>query len=133
MLINWSEINSVGVRELDEQHKKLVELINELSQMIHTLGNNEVLAKFVELKRLGDEHCAAEERYFEIFNYPEKEIHKIEHSLYTGKIEEYAKRYFAGDPKVIEEALEFSRKWWLEHINTIDHRYTKYFNEHGLY
>ena len=133
MLINWSEINSVGVYELDEQHKKLVGLINDLSTLLVAPVSDLVLPKFAELKKLGEEHCMAEEKYFELFNFPEKETHKKEHALYLEKIAEYAKRYLAGDKAVANEALDFSRQWWVNHINSVDLRYTKCFNEHGLY
>ena len=133
MLIKWDEINSVNVRELDEEHKVLVSIINRLDDLRDGHDTVGVTSLLKELKRYAAFHFAAEEKYFALYNYPAKAAHETQHAVYKEKIDQFEKRYAAGEVATVNEMLAFLRNWWLMHINHSDVQYSDFFNDHGLF
>lgn len=129
MLINWQDINSVNIRELDEHHKFLVGLINRLNKDISPKEVGEIIRK---LDDYASYHFAAEEKYFEEFNYPEAETHIQTHQFFKDKIKIFEEKYDKGG-LTLEELMEFLSKWWINHINHTDLKYSDFLNQKGVY
>lgn len=134
MLIEWTEKNSVGVKELDNQHKKIIKIINELYEAMKNDEIDEKIEKiFNELVDYANYHFSTEERYFDLFNYQEKEVHKQQHNDYKKKISSFIKKS-SGDKIFLPfELIDFLEDWWIYHINYSDKKYTECFHRHGLY
>ncbi|MBI5045517.1 MAG: hemerythrin family protein [Candidatus Niyogibacteria bacterium] len=132
-LLTWEQKNSVGVRELDDQHKKLFSIINRLYDSMHTgkdiVELNSVLKEMIDY---ADYHFSMEEKYFDLFNFEEKVTHIAKHRAFDKKAAEFMGRNMLGDPTLSFFVLDFLEDWWLGHINNTDKRYTKCFNDHGL-
>ena len=80
-LIDWNESLSVEIAEIDHQHKKLVNILNELHAAMRQGQSKTVMAEIVD--RLVDytaTHFATEEEYFDEFKYDETGPHKMEHA-----------------------------------------------------
>jgi len=134
MLIEWKNEYSVGVKEIDEQHKIIIKLINELHFVITGEKDKEELEHILEqLANYGGYHLANEEKYFDKFGYVEADEHKAIHQQYRNTILEFQKKFKINKIKTIFEAIDFLEDWWIGHINNIDKRYTKTFNDHGLF
>lgn len=133
--INWTDEYSVGVKELDHQHQKLVELINHLFALYQAkkFTDADVAAVFKDLFDYADYHFGTEEHYFQLYSYPKKDDHIALHNAYrtkmTGLKEKYDREQSA---KILFEISEFLNEWWIWHINNVDKEYTKYFNANGL-
>jgi hemerythrin-like metal-binding protein len=135
-IIEWNQINSVNVKELDKQHKKLINLINQLFKIKEKKKNiqKEFLKTLKELKNYANYHFNAEEKYFDLYDYPEKEQHKKQHQSYKNKIIEISKKNKESEIEIIiEEILNFLGKWWIMHVNNSDMKYSDFFNLKGLY
>ena len=132
-LINWDVSLSVGVKEIDAQHQKLIELLNELFDVMHS---DEAKNKMNEIVgRLNDYvifHFTNEENYFEKFNYKNKDVHIKQHETYKEKIIEFNKMATENNTMLPYEVLDFLENWILGHISTEDKKYTKCFKENGL-
>ena len=78
--VEWSDTLSVGIEEIDEQHKVLVELINRMHEAIHQRhGSDAVKGILVDLADYTRIHFAVEESLMRILNYPDYENHKAIH------------------------------------------------------
>jgi hemerythrin len=134
--IKWEDKFSVGIKELDEQHKKIIEIINRLSEM-KGAGNfsAEDLFKIIqELSDYAQYHFTNEEIYFREFDYPETEAHIREHEEYRLKIKSLKDNYSVEQAEqTIADLLGFIDSWWIHHINHADKEYTECFHQHGLY
>lgn len=132
--IQWDERFSVGVAAIDEQHKKLLYMINDLDQIIAAgRSGNMVLDIVNRMRDYAAEHFSYEEEYFERFGFPEAEAHVGEHREFEAKVAEYIRRPITdADHKTPRQMYLFLRDWLLHHIQHVDKRYGPFFNEHGL-
>ena len=76
-LITWNDVYSVKVKQFDDQHKKLIDLVNQLHDAMKVGKGGQVIGDV--LKALIDytgSHFAAEERLMKLYNYPDYEQHK---------------------------------------------------------
>jgi hemerythrin-like metal-binding protein len=135
MLLKWESIYSVNVEELDEQHKKMFEIINR----VFGLGEDSMKSKksleiIKELKEYGNYHLGTEEKYFKKFNYPETDSHVAQHDDYRKRILKMENNLQGqGGKKAFQEIKDFLMDWWLGHIQNVDQQYSEFFNQNGLY
>lgn len=131
--IQWSEEISVGVEELDEQHKVLVELINELHNAMQNRHSNdviqEILTRLTEYTRI---HFAVEESLMRILGYPDYEKHKKQHEELIRSIIELSNRLKLGKANVSFALMHFLRLWLTKHIMESDKQYTDHFLSAGI-
>lgn len=137
MLIQWNDINSVNIKEIDEQHEKIVGIINNLSEI-----NKEEERDVENIKTIVDElrqyisvHLATEEKYFKKYQYPSAVEHVKIHQDFRSKVAEFDESIKKGinQEEIISEMLKFLGDWWINHINKIDMQYSDYLNQKGLY
>lgn len=124
-IVVWSEEYSIDIQEIDEQHKCIINYINELYDALANKNSREMVAdvvqKLVEYTKI---HFAVEETLMRIFNYQGYEKHKLSHDKIVQQVLLYQNRYLAGDSKVGMELLMFLKGWLFEHINKEDKLYT---------
>jgi len=136
MRLEWKEVYSVGVKEIDGQHQKIFTLLNKLNDAFATKNQgNDYEAIIMEMIDYADYHFSTEEKYFDKFQYPERDTHKSQHDEYKNKVFDFHRRLIEkGDAdNLLLDLLNFVEDWWIYHINEIDKKYTKYFNDHDLY
>jgi hemerythrin len=132
-LFEWQDKYSVGVKEMDSQHLKLVELINQLYRVL--LSNNpdeflgEILLRLVEYAGI---HFHSEEELLQEYGYPELEAHKKEHEAYVEKIISYHKQYKKGTLTLSAGVVNFLKDWLKNHITYTDKKYSAFLNEKGV-
>lgn len=132
-LFNWSDRYSVGVSMFDNQHKRLIELINELHDAMRAGTARDVLGH--TLKGLLDYtrmHFAEEERQMAQYNYPGYAAHKAEHEKLVSKVVELIAKHDAGDNTLTIEVMNFLKDWLINHILVTDKKYTRFFNSLGV-
>jgi hemerythrin len=132
-LINWSESLSVNVAELDQQHKKLIGLINELNDAMKIGRGKDILERIVnDLVVYAATHCKTEEKYFARFEYPDTFNHRREHIALVRKISGFKEKFDNGSEPLTVEVMRFMSDWLRKHIMETDKKYGKFFNEKGL-
>lgn len=130
--IKWKAEYSVKVKEIDEQHKEVVETINKAHEAVNDSADLEEIKQVLnDLVGLVRTHFSTEEKYFEEFNYEETDEHVEEHIKLTEKVLEFYNRFEAGED-IIKELLDFLKEWLEDHLITMDQKYVKCFQEHGL-
>lgn len=131
--MEWTEALSLDIESIDTQHRKLVDLINELDTAISEGHGNEVLGKVLGgLLDYTKEHFAYEEQLLEKCNYPSFPSHKAEHDSLTEKVEFLSHIFEKGQSMNTEQIMQFLKIWLQEHILDIDKRYVPFVKEKGI-
>ena len=118
---------TVYVAEMDEQHQKLVAIINrfyEASQEAPNKRKNEVL--FDELINYTKYHFSTEEQLFDSKGYPASESHKAMHRNLVHSVVEVRKKFYLGNGSINQELLDFLKLWLTSHILSSDRQYGQY-------
>ena len=132
-LIEWTDDLSVGVQEIDEQHKVLVNLLNKLYEAIITSNEDHMIKSILqELIQYTVIHFAVEESLMRIFNYPNYEEHKKQHALLVEQVLQLQNNVERNESELSLDTLNFLRHWLTEHIMGEDMRYTPYLIENGV-
>ena len=120
-LIAWNESISVQYDLIDEQHKTLFALINQLHDaMVQDKGQQvvgEVLDGLIEYTR---SHFAMEERLMQTYEYPLRESHTRMHAGLTRRAVELRGKYVAGQPVLTMDVMLFLQAWLMDHIQGSD-------------
>ena len=124
--IYWDNALNTGIDEIDKQHKKLVDYINELHVCITNgdiEGAQEIYKKLLEYTI---EHFSFEEKMFNDYNYPLTEGHIGSHKQFVNMLTSYKERYDQNkDKKVLRELHGFLTNWLMSHIKKDDMAYVK--------
>jgi len=132
-LIEWNEELSVGIQEVDEQHKILVDLLNRLYEAIIRQNDNVVIGGILlELHQYTVVHFAVEESLMRIFDYDSYEEHKKHHADLTKQVVELENKFNASEITISMEVLNFLRSWLTNHILTEDKKYAPILLQKGL-
>lgn len=128
--INWKNEFSVGVKEMDEQHKKLLGMINRLIEEQHTLTDPKTIADLLtKMTDYAQVHFRAEEFLMAEYGYEQKSVQEKQHQ---GFIDKTISFYSATDlgPNVLSVALlDYLGTWLVEHILQEDMKYTSFFQK----
>lgn len=132
-LMNWDETFSVGVKEIDLQHQKLMAMINKLHDAMKLGKGSEILGSLLgELIDYAHTHFSNEEKYFKKFNYEQAATHEVAHHRFTEKVLNFQADFNKGNTDLSIDIMNFLKDWLTKHIKGVDKQYTKCFNEHGL-
>ena len=133
--MEWTQEYSVNVVKIDDQHKKLIGIINELYEALSIEGSKkEAINKVIgELYDYTKYHFSAEEELMRKFSYPQYINHKSTHDNFIMKIVEFQDEYRQGRILVLSvELIQFVRDWLFKHILTVDKQYSSFFNQQGV-
>ena len=131
--IKWTDQFSVGVVEIDNQHKVLVKLINKLFDAMADGQANIILNEILnEMARYTQVHFATEEKYFAAFNYEGSEAHIDEHQQFIDTVMKFKTRFEAGNIVLSLEVFKFLKSWLVNHIQGSDKKYSECFIANGL-
>lgn len=129
----WDESFSVGVAKFDDQHKKLIGLLNLMFNAMGEGRGRDVLGDlFNELADYAETHFQAEEAAMRVHRYPYADEHMAEHGKLRARVREYKEAFDSG--KVINTigVLNFLKDWLTGHIMNTDKRYSAHMNDAGL-
>ncbi len=133
-LIQWSDSFSVDVAEIDMQHRRLIDMINELNEAMRQGKGNDQLGDTVRgLYGYAALHFNTEEKYFDTFGYPAAAAHKKEHADFTEKVAEFRDGFEKGRVGLTVQVLNFLSQWLQNHIQGSDRQYGPFFNRKGLH
>lgn len=127
-LIKWREGYATHVAQFDDEHKRLVTLINDLAEAIRDKRGEEVLQHiFNELAAYVQTHFAHEEEEMARFGYPGLGEQQESHAKLKARVHELQERFARGDKQVIQELYELLRFWLIDHILEVDQKYGEFF------
>ena len=131
--ITWTEDFSVGVVRLNEQHKRLIQMINRLIAEPQTTTSSETVSDLLnDMTKYAQEHFAIEEDLMRQHNYPHLEEHIVQHRSFQKKTVDFCSATMLDVTAVPEIMLHYLRDWLVEHILKSDMVYKPFFREQGL-
>lgn len=126
-LINWEDSFSVGYRAMDEEHMRLVELVNELhDNLLAGCSMTLIEAGFHRVARHTADHFRHEERLMAESDYPDIDNHMLAHQQLVYQLADLLTMIDAGEPVFTVELAEFLKIWLLNHILTMDKKLGAY-------
>ncbi len=127
--IQWKDRYNINFREIDAQHRGLLDLVNELIDLVDSQDQSGQVARiFHSLADYALTHFSTEERYMEAANYPKLAQQRREHAFFINRLLELSHAYDPGEPQLVQETLEFLKHWYLEHIIRSDQDYGPFLN-----
>ena len=130
----WLDKYSVQVDKIDEQHKMLVELLNQLASAM-SQGKGRMVLESV-LEKLVDYtvfHFSEEEKYFDQIDYPQAGDHQKEHADLLEEVIQFKADFDAGNVRITVKLMQFLKEWLINHINGTDKQYSHHLNERGIH
>jgi hemerythrin len=127
-MFSWRQEYSVGYPEIDNQHKKLFELADQLHSAMTSGKGKDVLGKTLsDLIAYTKEHFAAEERLMQAHRYPDYPNHKALHDTLTARVVGFQKEFEANRTALSIGLLQFLKDWLSHHIGETDRKVAAYF------
>ncbi len=117
--ISWQKIFDTGIPQVDEQHKKLVSMINQLEDTQKSSDGAVDREVGLVLKKLVDYtqyHFSEEERLMNKIQYFDRGRHAEKHKELVNKVAAILKRLKVTGSIDVYELMSFLRDWLLDHI-----------------
>ena len=132
-LLTWQDKYSVGIKQIDDQHKQLITMINELNDaMLAGKGKEVLMTVLNKLASYCVSHFDVEEKLFDTHGYPETADHKEKHHKMTAKVTALIGEVQSGKSTVSIEVMNFLKNWLDKHIMETDKKYGPYLNSKGV-
>ncbi|RDE25216.1 hypothetical protein DV711_06585 [Motiliproteus coralliicola] len=133
MIIEWSDELSIGIPEIDVEHKFLVALVNGLHSKILANDSQQSLAEtFSHLIRYTEKHFHNEEAVMRAIGFPLLQRHQDQHLDLADHATELSRMYLSGAKSIDLELLEFLKDWIAHHILIEDSKIADYLDGRDL-
>lgn len=132
-LIEWDEARlSVHIREIDEQHKWWIGIINELHEsLMNSLGPETLEKTFLNVIEYTAYHFDEEEKLMERINYPQICEHVAIHSSFKSRMIELKDEFMKGGIVLRTEVMSILKNWLEHHIGEEDQKYSSALRQGG--
>ncbi|MCL2068183.1 MAG: bacteriohemerythrin [Treponema sp.] len=133
--IKWNNSYSMGIKIIDDQHRKVLDVANDLLKYVPKDEKSEreffkeMVGQVVDYIKV---HFATEEGIMLAIKYPGYEEHKKNHEIFIQKVVKNIKDYDAGNRAAIRNFSNFTRKWVLTHITLMDAKYIEFFRKMNI-
>jgi hemerythrin len=132
-LITWGPQLETGIAVIDAQHKRLVDIINEMNDALVAGQSDEIMgAIFDELVAYTETHFSVEEKLMASHDYEDIENHRREHRVFTDQIKMDRHNFNAGAWKFEKRMMDYLRGWLVNHIAASDQAYVPTLKEAGI-
>jgi hemerythrin len=126
-LIQWDETMSVGMDELDDQHRELIDLINETYEAIQRNDAPLMTSLIDKMRDYSVVHFQAEEAVLRSCDYPGSEVHADQHRAFTDKVDDFRRDMFVKTN--LSQIFIFLSRWLTNHIMHEDRKFTPWLPE----
>jgi hemerythrin-like metal-binding protein len=125
--IKWRDSYNTGVEQFDQEHHKLVELIDTMYHAIRDKSDVAVTVQaWHDLMAYTSFHFTNEEQAMAAVSYPELEAHRLEHARLKEQAESFREKIEGNAPGAATELYHFLREWLVTHIQECDQKYGSY-------
>jgi hemerythrin len=119
--LKWSDDLAVGNTFIDNDHKKLIDMVNRLHVVMQEGKGKDVLDKVLHnLIAYTQEHFRREEDLMRNLRFDGFHEHKEEHEKLLNQVLELQKKFESGAATLSIQVLHFLRDWLVNHIGKSD-------------
>jgi hemerythrin len=123
-LIVWSSRYELQVPEIDQQHRRLVDLVNELDMAMQQGQGKAAVGRVLEgLVAYTQYHFGHEEQLMEETRYPGSERHRREHIAFVKKLIDLRDAHRRGSLGLSIAVMTFLSDWLVGHIQGTDREF----------
>ncbi|OGT90383.1 MAG: hypothetical protein A2286_00260 [Gammaproteobacteria bacterium RIFOXYA12_FULL_61_12] len=130
--VTWHDSYSTGIEAIDNDHKKLLGLINNLQASVHYHTGEQFerqsLNELIDYTRF---HFGREESLMEKHGFPGFADHKRQHHEMIQEVERFVAEYEKKGSDALDQVAEYLKVWLVNHINGTDQEYSPYLREKG--
>jgi hemerythrin len=131
-LFPWEKKYVLGIQDIDDQHKKLISLINKLHDAMMAGKGRSIIGDILsELLDYTDYHFTTEEEKMSRQRYRGVDEHRRQHNFFKAQINEFLKDYLEGDYMITMEVSDFLKEWLSSHILGSDIEFAAYLRSKG--
>ncbi|MBI4292833.1 MAG: hemerythrin family protein [Betaproteobacteria bacterium] len=124
--MEWKEEFSVGIPEIDKQHRVLIDCISDLEQAVGTQQRwSAVHSTIGRLTQYTQVHFAVEESLMQIHGYPDLAPHAAEHQRFASRLEALHEESLRVE--ISAHMIAFLQDWLQHHVMTGDKDYASFF------
>lgn len=117
----WADDLVIDNGPIDKDHKKLIEIVNELHTATSLGRGQEIVSKILDsLIAYTVDHLQREEHLMEAIKFPNLVNHKIGHQKFMEKVSNLKAKYAAGSITVASQLSTLLRDWLSVHIRRSD-------------
>ncbi len=132
-MIEWTDKFSVNVSIIDEEHKKLIDILNKVIIANEHNDNIEETKDILnDMIKYTSMHFLTEETYMLKSKFPECQSHRNEHLDFTNKTIMSYHDLISGDNQIANKVLYYLKQWFVNHIQVTDKKYIDCFKNNGL-
>ena len=126
--IPWKAEYNITIKSIDDQHKVLVDLMNELNNaMLYEKGKNEIMRIVKGLVDYTEYHFNYEEGLLKKHGYADFDNHKKLHVKFVDQIKDVQRELERGEKEMSKDILDFLKNWLIQHIMGTDTKYVELF------
>ena len=132
MKIQWQDSLAVGIKEIDQQHRRLFDKYNAFfTAYSEGRADKEVIRLLGFLEEYVASHFAAEERLQQRIGFPDYPRHRQQHLELTRQVAELKERLGdeGVDADLIDSAGILMTGWLIEHISVMDRAIGRFMKE----
>ncbi len=132
--IVWNSDYDTGVEEMDEQHRILVNTINEAREKLSKDASLEALENITRdllsyaLYHFETEEEMMQEHDYKAYSQEEYETHMKQHRDFSAQVVAVRESIKLGNPITKEDLIEFLMSWLINHINNTDKKLARFVN-----
>ncbi len=131
--MEWGPQFVVGVQIVDEQHQKLLNMVNSLYESLQSGRDKDYLKRLLyDLIDYTAYHFKTEEDLFDKYQYPESDIHKKIHEKLVKKVLDFKERVDSGEALISHDLMNFLKEWLVNHICITDKKFGSFLKEKGV-
>ncbi len=130
-MVKWDESYSIGFPVIDEQHKKLVEIIDKVATKLENNdgGFDSLLEVVTELDNYVEEHLSFEEALMRKTNYPDYDDQLAQHNGLRKKMESLNIFDETNTDAFFKDMLQYLFRWLINHIANTDRHLGEYLSK----
>ncbi len=125
--IDWTDELSLGIPEIDEQHRQLVDIVNKFEESAKGGKGPRIMVGILnDLVGYTQEHFSFEEKFMLEAKFPKLSLHQSQHRQLLQKIERFQFEFSQGGRRITIELREFLKYWLTSHILKEDKAYAEF-------
>jgi len=125
--LEWKDSLSTGIKMIDDQHRKLLGLINGLYDSVVNKDTDDFEADLNSFIQYSHFHFTSEEKLMRRFSYPGYLEHQVDHDIYRDELEILGQMLKENPAGLDEKVIRIINRWYCDHIELKDREIGMYF------